>query len=242
MSPSDKDGKSPSAQNKSGGMPRRDFLVLLGASGAAAALVACTPKIPNPTSTSSSNQTSTSMPPTSIAPSFDAQQYFDARQAAIVHAAAGRIIPGTDQDPGAKEAAVVVFIDGALAGYDSALQPQYIAGIEGMDAYASGKYNKGFASITDQQQDDILSNMEKNSDEARKYLPGAGAFFAILLNHVRQGMFADPVWGGNRNAVGWKLEGHPGIVFGRATTEQKCDVDFPKEYMGDKEYYATHPG
>ena len=53
-------------------------------------------------------------------------------------------------------------------------------------------------------------------------------------------MFGDPIYGGNRGAVGWKLLGHPGIVFGHDPSEQKCDVDFTREYMGAQEYYATH--
>ncbi len=234
------------------GLTRRTFLKAGAGVAGIAVLAACTPNVTttSPTSTPPTTPPTTTRPTTSTPPTtsppvvsspvFQALQYFDSRQAAIIHAAAGRIIPGTTQDPGAKEAAVVVFIDRALAGYDIALQPQYIGGIEGMDGYANGKYSKGFAALTDQQQDDILSNMEKNSDEAKKYIPGAPAFFAVLLTHVRQGMFSDPVFGGNQNAVGWKLLGHPGIVFGRPPAEQACDFAVPKEYMGDQEFYASH--
>jgi len=35
---------------------------------------------------------------------FEALQFFNRTQAALVHAAAGRIIPGTSGDPGAEEA------------------------------------------------------------------------------------------------------------------------------------------
>jgi gluconate 2-dehydrogenase gamma chain len=136
---------------------------------------------------------------------------------------------------------VVVFIDETLDGWDLALQPQYQAGVPGLEAYAQTKYAKGFASLSDAQQDDILSNLEKNSDEAKKYLPAPATFLATLITHTRQGMFADPIYGGNRNAAGWKLVGHPGIVFGRPTTEQACNIEVPKEYMGSQQYYATHP-
>lgn len=226
------------------GFSRRDFLKAGAATAALATLAACK-AAPTPTATKAPTAIPTATPaptPTPTpAPVFDALQFFDRYQAAVVHAAAGRIIPGTPQDPGAKEAGAVVFIDRALYGYDIPLQRDYIVGLNGMLTYAQAKYNKGFADLTDQQQDDILTNMQNNTDEAKKYLPNPGAFFGTLLNHTRQGMFADPIWGGNRDAVGWKLEGHPGIVFGRDPAQQKCDVDFPKEYMGDREYYATHP-
>ncbi len=211
---------------------RRDFLKAGAAIGALAALTACTrTPISGPTSTP------TPTPP----PIFEALQFFSLQQAAIVHAAAGRIIPGTPDDPGAKEAGVVVFIDEVLDGYDKALQWQYFLGLEGMEAYARSKYNKGFIDLTDQEQDDILSNMDGNTDEAKRYMSNPGAFFVTLRTHVRQGMFSDPIYGGNRDKVGWKLLGHPGIVFSRSRDEQKCDVDFPKEYMGVKEYYQNHP-
>lgn len=145
------------------------------------------------------------------------------------------------QDPGAKEAAVVVFIDRALNGYDVALQTDYMIGVAGLETYAQAKYSNGFADITDQQQDDILTNMQTNTDEAKKYFPNPGGFFGRLLTHTRQGMFADPIYGGNRNSVGWKLEGHPGIVFGRDPSQMACNLDYPKEYMGSQEYYSGHP-
>ena len=175
-----------------------------------------------------------------MSPVFEAIKFFDRRQAAIVHAAAGRIIPGTPQDPGAKEAAVVVFIDQALDGYDRGLQRDYVVGLAGIEDYAQAKYKKGFVELTDQQQDDILTNVDTGTDEAKKYMPAPAAFFGTLLNHVRQGMFGDPTYGGNRNSVGWKLEGHSGVLFDHAPAVMGCSVDFPKEYMGIEEYYAQH--
>lgn len=213
---------------------RRDFLKAGAAIGALAALTACTRSpIPTPTPTPT--------PAPTTPPVFEALQFFNPGQAGIVHAAAGRIIPGTPDDPGAKEAGVVVFIDEALDGYDRALQWQYFTGLEGMEAYARSRYNKGFIELTEQEQDDILSNMDRNTDEAKQYISNPGAFFVTLRTHVRQGMFSDPIYGGNRDKVGWQLLGHPGIVFSRNTDEQKCDIDFPKEYMGVKEYYMMHP-
>ncbi|MBI2859449.1 MAG: gluconate 2-dehydrogenase subunit 3 family protein [Chloroflexi bacterium] len=223
-------------------LSRRDFLKVGAAAGTLAVVTSCVPK-PTTTPTAIPIPTPTPAPvpaPAPASPVFDALQFFDAGQAAIVHAAVGRIIPGTPQDPGAKEAAVVVFIDRALEGYDIGLQPRYVAGVPGMEAYARARYQKGFADLSDEQQDDILSNMQRNTGEAKEYLPNPAGFFNTLLAHTRQGVFADPIYGGNRNSVGWKLEGHPGIVFGRDPSQQKCDVDFPKEYMGNQQYHARH--
>ena len=35
-------------------------------------------------------------------------------------------------------------------------------------------------------------------------------FFALLRTHTIEGMFCDPMHGGNANFVGWKLVGFPG--------------------------------
>ena len=36
------------------------------------------------------------------------------------------------------------------------------------------------------------------------------AFFQILWQNTKEGFFADPVYGGNRNMAGWKMIGFPG--------------------------------
>jgi gluconate 2-dehydrogenase gamma chain len=34
-----------------------------------------------------------------------------------------------------------------------------------------------------------------------------------LLQNVREGLFSDPIYGGNRNMAGWKLIGFPGARY-----------------------------
>jgi gluconate 2-dehydrogenase alpha chain len=36
-------------------------------------------------------------------------------------------------------------------------------------------------------------------------------FFWTLREHAREGLFSDPAHGGNRNKLGWKVLGHPGV-------------------------------
>jgi gluconate 2-dehydrogenase gamma chain len=40
--------------------------------------------------------------------------------------------------------------------------------------------------------------------------PSGKAFFTWLRNDTIEGMFSDPMYGGNREMVGWKLIGYPG--------------------------------
>jgi len=40
----------------------------------------------------------------------------------------------------------------------------------------------------------------------------AQEFFNLLLAVTMQGFFADPVYGGNRDKVAWKMIGYPGVI------------------------------
>jgi gluconate 2-dehydrogenase gamma chain len=41
------------------------------------------------------------------------------------------------------------------------------------------------------------------------YVSGFGFFFTFVLRS-RQGFYADPVYGGNKNFIGWRVIGFPG--------------------------------
>jgi gluconate 2-dehydrogenase gamma chain len=41
----------------------------------------------------------------------------------------------------------------------------------------------------------------------------AKPFFETLLQDTRQGFFADPVYGGNRDMAAWKMIGFPGARY-----------------------------
>jgi gluconate 2-dehydrogenase gamma chain len=40
--------------------------------------------------------------------------------------------------------------------------------------------------------------------------PTAPAFFNTVRQHTMEGMFADPIYSGNRDFAGWRLIGFPG--------------------------------
>ena len=51
-------------------------------------------------------------------------------------------------------------------------------------------------------------------------------FLPLLITHTRQGFYADPIYGGNKQQIGWKVIGFPGpasmkeVHTGRYTTLQ----------------------
>ncbi|HEV7821992.1 MAG TPA: gluconate 2-dehydrogenase subunit 3 family protein, partial [Burkholderiales bacterium] len=37
-------------------------------------------------------------------------------------------------------------------------------------------------------------------------------FFATVYQTVIEGLFSDPIYGGNKDKVGWKMLGFPGVI------------------------------
>ncbi len=42
-------------------------------------------------------------------------------------------------------------------------------------------------------------------------MPDQGSFFELLRSHLQEGLFSDPAYGGNRDKLGWRFLGHPGV-------------------------------
>src|SRR4029077_18054285 len=70
-------------------------------------------------------------------------------------------------------------------------------------------YKKGFTALAAAQQDEVITAMEGNKATGFTW-PTAPAFFNTLRTHTIEGMFAAPIYGGNKDFAGWKLVGFPG--------------------------------
>jgi len=96
-------------------------------------------------------------------------------------------------------------------GFQSILSPQqiYRRGLAFVDAYAQAQFQKSFVELGADQQDSIITDMA--ADKATGFDgPGAKAFFTQLRNDTIEGMFSDPMYGGNKDFAGWNLIGYPG--------------------------------
>ncbi len=196
-------------------------------------------------------------------PVTDTLTLFTQEQAAIVRAASGRIIPKDENGPGAIEAGVAFFIDRQLAAgmrereyrlgpYQPgeptqgdrsmlSMRDRYRLGLAAMDEYARQRFGRGFAELSEQDQDQVLRDMDGGQadqvvtvvgienvpvqfagtgPESIQHASPSGkvfglqAFFEILRSHTIAGFFCDPIHGGNRDMVGWKLIGFPGAQIG----------------------------
>ena len=140
-------------------------------------------------------------------------RFFTEDEALTVAAAAARIFPSDASGPGAKEAGVVIYIDRQLAsayGRDHYryTQPPFEPGIpeqgwQGKETprelYRAGiAALGGFTRLTPAQQDARLAEIQHTP------------FFSLLRTHTVEGMFCDPMHGGNKDLIGWQLVGFPG--------------------------------
>jgi len=161
-------------------------------------------------------------------------QYLHPAEVQFLDAACARLIPADELGPGAREAGGTRFIDRALAGlygaharhyrqgpwregtpeqgWQSRYNPaqMYRVAIFEIDALCRAEHGRPFAQLPADVQDGVLRALER--DELA--LPGvrASVFFALLWKNVQEGFFADPIHGGNRGQIGWRLIGFPGVA------------------------------
>ena len=135
--------------------------------------------------------------------------FFNAQDAATIAAFTERLMPGAPGKPGARDAAVLNYIDLALSGAYAELQDFYRRGLAQLDAYCRTTYKETFVRLDEARQDAVISALEQGKATGFT-LPAAQAFFETVRTHTIEGMFADPVYGGNKDFNGWKLVGFPG--------------------------------
>jgi gluconate 2-dehydrogenase gamma chain len=161
--------------------------------------------------------------------------YLNPEEAAFVEALVDHMVPADDLTPKGTDLGLNIYIDRALAGswgkgdrlyqsgpwkqgapsqgYQLPLTPAelYRAGIAATNRHCVKTYGKGFDRITEAQREELLKafNDGKVSFENG---PPAGVFFGVVYQTVMEGMFADPIYGGNRDKAGWKMIGFPGVI------------------------------
>ena len=183
--------------------------------------------------------------------------FLNAAEVAFLSAAVARLIPADDLGPGALEAGAVVFIDRQLAGeygrasrwymqgpwakgektqgYQSRYTPagMYRAAVREIDrAVADEGRAASFARLAADDQDRWLKDLE----DGKPQLPtlDAKGFFKMLLQNTQEGFWSDPIYGGNRDMVGWKLIGFPGARYDHSAFVGRHGERYPLPPVGLK--------
>jgi gluconate 2-dehydrogenase gamma chain len=135
--------------------------------------------------------------------------FFNDADAETVAAFAERLMPGAPGKPGARDAGVLNYVDLALAGAYADLQDFYRRGLAQLDTYCGRAYGQSFVRLETAQQDEVIRALEDGKASEFTW-PTAQAFFNTVRTHTMEGMFADPIYGGNKDFAGWRLIGFPG--------------------------------
>jgi len=161
--------------------------------------------------------------------------YFNSAEAAFIEALVDHMVPADEFSPKGTDLGLNTYIDRALAGawgkgerlymqgpwkqgtasqgYQLPLTPAdlYRAGIAAANAFCVKAYGKSFDNIAAAQRQEFLLGLQAGKVRFENG-PPARVFFTTLYQNVMEGMFADPIYGGNRNKAGWKMIGFPGVV------------------------------
>jgi len=202
-------------------IPRRSFLKGAGAAGAAAATVMTGQPAPARAETT--------------VPSAASEAYLTltATEAAFLSAAYDTFIPADKLSPSGTDCGLVIYMDRQLAGawgggarlyrsgpflegkpeqgYQLSLTPRefFAAGIKAANAWSRKTYGKEFDRLGSAERDMALKAMEGGKAEFADF--HAKAFFEALYQSAMEGFFADPIYGGNRDKVSWRMVGYPGL-------------------------------
>lgn len=170
-----------------------------------------------------------------------AWQNLDAHQGRTVDALTRMIMPSDDNGPGAAEARVVVYIDRALGAHRADYRESYTAGLDAFDRYCRDTLESGFVDLSARDRRRALMGIDRaRSPRAwpQDAPMGARDFLRMVATHTMEGMFCDPVYGGNYRETGWKLIRFPGRApFGYDPPFSEFDMTIPEiEYPEWKPY------
>ena len=226
-------------------IPRRDFLKSAGAAGtlaaatAAGGLTACSPEAKTAQA--------------AAAPEAEVWQTLNATEAAFIKAAVDTLIPADELTPSGTDVGLATFIDRQLAGgfgngarlyrqgpflpgkpelgYQLALSPRdfFRAGIDQTNAWAMKTYGMEFDRLPQDKGEEAMKALEAGKADFNGGFTSA-FWFDNLLQITMEGFFADPMYGGNKNKVAWKMIGFPGLP---ANYREEIKSYYNKKY--DKE-------
>jgi gluconate 2-dehydrogenase gamma chain len=173
-----------------------------------------------------------SSPMAQLADGGTAYRFFTPEEAAFIEAAVDRLIPPEPDWPGAREAGVPNYIDLQLVGPYGQGDRLFLGGPIKPGTPSQGYqlgltpaqvYKMSLAAILRRLQEAGASFVQASREDQDKFLQHLEAgevdldgvpsavFFETLFANTIEGFFSDPAYGGNRNMVGWRMVGFPGV-------------------------------
>jgi hypothetical protein len=136
----------------------------------------------------------------------------------VAEAAFEVIIP-SDTEPGAKEAGSADFLNNLLSKptmYSEILdwRMKWRWGIKKLEDVSLLTHNSSFRLLSLSDRTDLISMLSQGRlptwDSTKNFNLDQKDFFKMMWLHAIQGFLSDPIYGGNKNKVGWKFIGFDG--------------------------------
>jgi gluconate 2-dehydrogenase gamma chain len=230
------------------GFGRRDFIKGAVVGGAAAATSLDVSR--------AQAQATASAPAAAASAPAPGYEYLNLDEAPFVEALVDHMIPADQYTAKGTDLGLNVYIDRALAGgwgkgdrlymqgpwkkgqpsqgYQLPLAPAelYRAGIAATNAHCRTTYGKGFDRLDAKQREEVLVGLSTGKVTFPDGLP-VRDFWSVVYQTVMEGMFSDPIYGGNRDKAGWRMIGFPGaIAVNRENVAKFRDKPFPVDPAG----------
>jgi gluconate 2-dehydrogenase alpha chain len=155
---------------------------------------------------------------------------FNPQQARTASAIFDCLFPADDYSLSASDIGVAEYVDRALAGACSGDVETYRLGLAALNQASVRICGQPFADARLSIQHDLIAALEQdNLPEMRS--PAPRVFFDLLRAHLQEGLFADPMYGGNRDKQGWKFLGHPGVWLENSAEENLTSDPVTKNGM-----------
>lgn len=161
-----------------------------------------------------------------------ALMFFTPDQYKVTQAAVERIYPADDNGPGAKDLNAAIYIDHQLAGHYGVNTKDYrlgnfykpeptqggqtrmlnkdlfLIGLQELDKYSNTNYKARFVELEAADQDAVLTDF----NDGKVTFSGVSSteFFNLLRKLTIEGVYADPLYGGNKDMKGWSMRKYPG--------------------------------
>ena len=169
----------------------------------------------------------------------DGYTFLTATEAAFVEAFVDVLVPADEVTPSGTDLGLATFIDRQLAGawgkgdrlyqqgpwaqgapgqgYQLPLTPAefFRAGIAAVNKNCKDEYGKEFDRLPAADKQRVLESLDKNMLKL-DHISGK-QFFDVAYQATMEGMFGDPIYGGNKNKAAWKMIGYPGVIAIHAT-------------------------
>lgn len=146
-------------------------------------------------------------------------------RSATLESVAEALYPADELGPGATALGLARYVERLLQAGSPWWLAEYEHGLDSIERIAQSRYAQPFPELAPERQNAILASIENGLDDPVES-PALREFFDLVLEHVFEGLFADPVYLDGAENGGWRLVGYEGPRLEVSAADQQIDADW----------------